>query len=154
MDAPGSGRRWARRGVYRLQDSLEVEVEVPKGGTSVFARVYTEASQRAPTLTFKVDDGRPRLKTGIVTHPTTPTQRRTPRRTGRTARLIDQEAGRLQAHQGVLIALGDDLAPGMHRVSIQLPSTANPVYIRFDSAAGLPSSTDDRRHWYAEGVRP
>ena len=150
-NVPGSGKRWARRGIYRLKDRLEVDVDVPAGGTTVFVRVYTEAGQVAAPLTLKVDGGRPQIRSGVVAYPTTPTQRRTPLRTSRQARLIDDSQGTLVVHRGLGVVLGDDLRPGKHTVEVTLPEGADPVYVRFDSSAGGLSESSSRRHWYVDG---
>lgn len=154
VDAPGSGRRMARRGLYRLTDRLKVEVDVPIGGTTVFVRAYTKTGVRASPVTLKVDGGRPRIRSGSVRFPTTPIQRRTPQPVERSAQLIDQERGQLQAHKGLFITLGDDLIPGKHTVEVSLPEGADPIFVRFDSSAAPLSETNTLRHWYVDGGAP
>ncbi|MEC7242505.1 MAG: hypothetical protein VXW32_14815, partial [Myxococcota bacterium] len=154
VNAPGSGRRWARRGLYRLTDTLEIEVDVPQGGTTVFVRVYTETGVRAAPLTLTIDDGRPVLRSGSTQFPSTPRQQRTPQRSGRTAQLIDRDEGALQAHRGLGITLGDDLVGSKHKVTIALPTGAEPVFVRFDSSAAPPREATADRHWYVDGEAP
>jgi hypothetical protein len=135
-------------------DTIELPVVVPQGGSSVFVRIYTPKGSRSPTLEIQVDKGRPRVRTGLVEHPTVAKRRTQPSRSTRRVQLLDQEAGGLQAHQGTLVVFGDDLRPGAHSLQIRLKHSTGPVYVRFDSATGLPAKDRLLRNWYAQEVSP
>lgn len=153
VNVPGSGQRWAKRESYPLTEKETiVPVQVPRGGSSVFIRTYTEPGQPPPTLEVKVDNGKPRKRTGVVEHPTQAHRKAQPRKSARGVHLLDSAQPRLQAHQGILVVLGDDLNPGPHTVHVRLLRSNGPVYVRFDSSAGLPAATDPSlRNWYVDG---
>jgi hypothetical protein len=153
VNVPGSGRRWAKREAHALSEAgLIVPVNVPKGGSSVFVRVYTEPGKPAPTLTINLDKGRPRLRTGLVKHPTQATRNVKAQKRTQRARLLDSAPGQLQAHKGILFVLGDDLKPGPHSLQVRLKNASGPVFVRLDSAAGLPEPDGSAlRNWYVEG---
>jgi len=155
-DVPGSGRRWAHRNLIPMTDkAITVPVTVPKGGTTAFVRVYTPKGVKAPRLEITIDDGRPKLRNGIVNFPTTPKQRVQPTRSGGKARLLDKDDGSLQTHRGIPVVFGDDLRPGKHTFRIRAIGGDGPVFVRFDSAAGpRPTAESNRRNWYTtEGAQ-
>jgi hypothetical protein len=153
VNALGAGRRWAKRETHALKGAgLVVPVIVPKGGSSVFVRVYTPRGKTAPKLEVKVDNGRPRLRTGVVKHPTQARRKVQVRKSTRRAQLLDRDAGQLQSHQGLLVVLGDDLKAGPHTLQVRVLDSDGPVFVRFDSAAGLPAPASSAlRNWYVQG---
>jgi hypothetical protein len=153
VNVAGSGQRWAKRESYPLTETeMVVPIQVPRGGSSVFVRVYSEPGQSSPTLEVKIDNGKPRLRTGVVAHPTQPRRKVQPRKSVRGVHLLDSAQPRLQAHQGIMVVLGDDLKPGPHTVHVRVKQANGPVYVRFDSSAGLPTTAEPMlRNWYVDG---
>ena len=87
-----------------------------------------------------------------MAHPTQPRRTVQPRKSARGVHLLDSAQPRLQAHQGIMVVLGDDLKPGPHTVHVRVKRASGPVYVRFDSSAGLPTATEPvLRNWYVDG---
>ncbi len=151
--APGQGDRWTRRQVYRADSTtLTLPVMVSgKGRTVVYVRPYTPTWADPPTIVTELDGGRPRRHGGPSTSLSRATRAVQPERTGRIARLEDAEIGDMVAWEGVRLVLGDDLVPGMHRVTVQVPVGEHPapVYLRFESTIGN-SEPDLPEHWAKE----
>ena len=123
-----------------------MDVDVPAGGTTVFVRVYTEAGQVAAPLTLKVDGGRPQIRSGVVAYPTTPTQRRTPLRTSRQARLIDDSHEPWWSTAASVSFLETTCAPENTRLKSlfpkgQTPSTYALTPLQAASASPPPAAT-------------
>jgi hypothetical protein len=155
----GSSRRWAQRRVYPIseRDTHRVVVEVPEGGTTLYARLYQpiDSPNRRQTVHVEVDDGRPDISTGLAEHPTTASRDVSIVASGRRAQLSDASENGLSPLQGVAVILGDDLTPGTHTVSIRLKGDGDEDYssgyIRFDSCAGTPAVREPNvRYWWRE----
>ncbi|MEE2750879.1 MAG: hypothetical protein VX519_05575 [Myxococcota bacterium] len=151
-DVPGDGRRWARRRVYRADGrTLRVRVPVPQGGTSLFVRTYTLQNAEHPSLEVRVDDGRPNRIWGLVERVTPAIIRYQPPPRGSKAWLEDRSSGSLVPRRALYIPLGDDLEPGTHEVTLTLPASKKPVFVRFDSGSTPePQDTQDA-HWEMDG---
>jgi|GEM_PF-2628825 len=153
--AEGSSRRWAQRRVYPI-DSLRpqtVELTVPQGGTTLYARLYQPDSNQGqrPGPVVSVDNGRPDIRTGLAEHPTTATRNVSVSGTGRRALLSDAADLPLTPLQGIAVTLGDDLNPGNHQVTLSLNGEGFSGYVRFDSCAGTPREQGPSdRYWWRE----
>jgi hypothetical protein len=157
--AEGSSRRWAQRRVYRIsdQDTYRIEVDVPRGGTTLYARLYQPAggTSRRSVVHVEVDDGRPTIQTGLAEHPTTASRDVSIVASGRRALLSDAADHGLTPLQGIAVTLGDDLSAGTHTVSLSLNRRDDVQdsggYVRFDSCAGTPTEREtNSRYWWRE----
>jgi hypothetical protein len=152
--AEGSGERWTRRSVFRADGAtLTLPVEVVRGdSTVVYVRPYTVHPNAAPTIVTVLDGGHPRRHGGPSQQFTRADRTVAPERTGRTGRLEDRDAGELTAWEGIRLELGDDLASGIHEVTVQVePGTAGdgPVFLRFESTRGS-AEPELPEHWAQE----
>ena len=151
-NVPGNGRKWARRRVVRgdLHD-LEVIVQVPSGGTTLYVRSYTPKGAEAPTLEASVDRGNPRRRYGLVERITPAIVRGRPAPRGGDAWMEDRANGELVPRRALYIPLGDDLLSGAHRVRIRVTRSDGPVYLRFDAGSAPEPEADTRPRWEMDG---
>lgn len=140
---PGSGERWVRRAVFRADGApLTAQVPVRRGRvTQVYVRTYTPQWTQRPTLEILVDGGSPRRHNGPSVQLTRGRRLIQPEPADTDPRLEDQDRGNLASWAGVRIPLGDDLAPGLHEITLRpvfpegQPSW--PVWARFESTDAL-----------------
>jgi hypothetical protein len=151
-NVPGDGRKWARRRVVRgdLHD-LEVIVQVPAGGTTLYVRSYTPEGRAAPTLEAEVDHGNPRRRYGQVERITPAVVSGRPAARGGDAWMEDRASGALIPRRALYIPLGDDLLSGAHRVRIRVTRNDGPVYLRFDAGSAPEPLADTSPRWEMDG---
>ncbi len=151
-DVPGDGRKWARRRVVRGdRKDLEVLVQVPAGGTTLYVRSYTPEGRAGPTLEARVDGGNPRRRYGRVERITPAVVSGRPAPRGGGAWMEDRASGALVPRRALYIPLGDDLLSGTHRVRVRVTRSDGPVYLRFDAGSAPEPLTDTSPRWEMDG---
>jgi hypothetical protein len=132
-DVSGSGARWARRTLYRVDGrTLRVRAPVNDPVEVLYARAYTPPGQGAPVIELLIDGGELERQAG-VTERRTPAERSfMPLEARGQGRLVS--GGSLQAWSGMPVVFGDDVARGVHVLEFTVPASQGPVYMRFDGS--------------------
>jgi hypothetical protein len=132
-DVPGTGARWARRTLYRVDGrTLRVRAPVSDPVEVLYARAYTAPGQGAPVIDLVIDGGELERQAGVTKRRTPAERSFMPLESRGQGRLVS--GGSVQSWSGMPVVFGDDVARGVHVLEFTVSSEVGPVYMRFDGS--------------------